>query len=142
MVFQRKPVYHLPMKTFLSLLVFSTLALADWSTRETALLRVTPFPSPARIPAALGNLAPANADKLPKGMVLIVQPRPGITIEEGSEYRVTVRYRGLDGKIRTVTRNLTPDDKRNARTLVPCDIDEPLTVTGEVVAPGHTEEAQ
>lgn len=130
------------MKTITLALLFSLSALADWSTRETALLRVTPFPAPPRIPAALGNLAPANADKLPKGMVLIVQPRPGIVIEQGSEYRVTVRYRGLDGKTYSITRNLTPDDKGNGRAFVPCDIDEPLTVTGDVIAPRHSEEAR
>lgn len=138
-----KPVYPLAMKTLLSLLVFSTLAFADWSTRETGLLRVSLFPSPVRVPPALAALVPSNAEKVqPKGFHVIVQPRPGIVIPVGDEYRVTVRYRGLDGKTYSVTRNLTPDDNGNARALVPCDIDEPLSVTAEPIKHAPAEEAQ
>ena len=131
------------MKTLLFFLAFSTLALADWSTRETNSLRVSLFPSPVRVPPSLAVLVPSNAEKVqPKGFHIIVQPRPGAVIPEGDEYRVTVRYRGLDGKTYSVTRNLTPDEKGNARALVPCDIDEPLSVMAETVATLHTVETQ
>ena len=131
------------MKPILSLILFSGLAFADWSTRETGLLRVSLFPSPVRVPPSLAVLVPSNAEKVqPKGFHLIVQPRPGIVITDGDEYRVTVRYRGLDGKTYSVTRNLTPDDHGNARVIVSCDIDEPLSVAAEPVKRTPTQEAQ
>ena len=130
------------MKHLLCLLVIALPALADWSTRETGLLRVSFFPSPARVPAALAVLVPSNAASQPKGFHVIVQPRPGVVITEGDEYRVTVRYRGLDGKTYSIVRNLTPDEKGNARALVRADIDEPLSVTAEPVKNSPVEEAQ
>ena len=123
-------------------LFFSSLLLADWSTRETGLLRVSLFPSPARVPAALSVFVPSNAHTQPKGFHIIVQPRPGIVITEGDEYQVTVRYQGLDGKTYTITRNLTPDEHGNARVLVKVDIDKPLSVTAEPVKRSPVEEAQ
>lgn len=121
------------MKTIFCLLIVSFSALADWSTRETALLRVTPFAMPARVPLSLNWLVPANVESLPKGMQIVVQPRSGIVLPVGDEYRVTVRYRGLDGKTYSVTRNLTPDKEGNAFVFVKCDVDEPLTMTAEPV---------
>lgn len=138
----RKAVYYLAMKPLLSLILFSGLAFADWSTRETGLLRVSLFPSPARVPAALAVFVPSNAASQPKGFHVIVQPRPGVVITEGDEYRVTVRYRGLDGKTYSIVRNLTPDEKGNARALVRADIEEPLSVTAEPVKSSPVEEAQ
>lgn len=130
------------MTRMLIALFFSSLLFADWSTRETGLLRVSLFPSPARVPEALAVFVPSNANTQPKGFHIIVQPRPGIVITEGDEYRVTVRYQGLDGKTYTITRNLTPDEHGNARVLVKADIDKPLTVTAEPVKRSPVEEAQ
>lgn len=130
-------------KLLIAVLFFSFSLYADWSTRETGLLRVSLFPSPVRVPPALAALVPSNVEKVqPKGFHVIVQPRPGIIIPVGDEYRVTVRYRGLDGKTYSVARNLTPDDKGNASTLVRADIDEPLSVTAEPVKRSPVEEAQ
>ena len=130
------------MKTLAISMLFALSASADWSTRETALLRVTPFAMPARVPPVLALLVPANVESLPKGMQIVVQPRPGIVLPAGDEYRVTVRYRGLDGKTYSVTRNLTPDKEGNAFVFVKCDIDEPLSVTAEPVMRSPVEEAQ
>lgn len=130
------------MTRLLIALFFSSLLFADWSTRETGLLRVSLFPSPARVPAELSVFVPSNASTQPKGFYIIVQPRPGIVITEGDEYRVVVRYQGLDGKTYTITRNLTPDEHGNARVLVKADIDKPLSVTAEPVKRSPVEEAQ
>ena len=130
-------------KLLIAVLFFSFSLCADWSTRETGLLRVSLFPSPVRVPPALAALVPSNVEKVqPKGFHVIVQPRPGIVIPVGDEYLVTVRYRGLDGKTYSVARNLTPDENGNASTLVRADIDEPLSVTAEPVKRSPVEEAQ
>lgn len=126
----------------LLLFVLSLSAFADWSTREAAQLRVTPFPIPARVPPALQWLVPTNVDSLPKGMQILVQARPGVVLPVGDEYRVTVRYRGLDGKTYSVTRNLTPNKEGSAMVFVRCDIDEPLTVSVETLDRKPVEEAQ
>lgn len=130
------------MKTLTIFMLIATSAFADWTTRETAQLRVTPFPIPARVPASLSWLVPSNAGALPKGMQIVVQPRPGVVLPVGDEYEVTVRYRGLDGKTYSVTRNLTPDKEGNASVFVRCDIDEPLTVSVETLDRKPLEEAQ
>lgn len=130
------------MRTITLALLFSYAAFADWSTRETAQLRVTPFPIPPRVPAALSKLVPANAGSMSKGMQIIVQARPGVVLPVGDEYRVTVRYRGLDGKTYSVTRNLTPNKEGSAMVFVRCDIDEPLTVSVETLDRKPLEEAQ
>jgi hypothetical protein len=130
------------MKKLAIALLFALSASADWATRETVLLRVTPFAVPARVPPSLNWLVPANVEALPKGMQIVVQPRPGAVLPVGDEYRVTVRYRGLNGKTYSVTRNLTPDKEGNAFAFVKCDIDEPLTVTAEPITRKPVEEAQ
>ena len=129
------------MKT-LTFFLFASLAMADWSTRETAQLRVTPFPMPSRVPPSLSWLVPPNAHLQPKGMQIIVQARPGVVLPVGDEYRVTVRYRGLDGKTYTVTRNLTPNKEGSAQVFIRCEIDEPLTVSVETLDRKPLEEAQ
>lgn len=130
------------MKTLTIFMLIATSAFADWTTRETDQLRVTPFPIPARVPASLSWLVPSNSGALQKGMQIVVQPRQGMVVPLGDEYEVTVRYRGLDGKTYSVTRNLTPDKDGNASVFVRCDIDEPLSVTARPVARESAEEAQ
>lgn len=133
------------MARLLLALFFSSLLFADWGTRETGLLRVSIFPSPARIPAALSVFIPAvppGAVSQPVGFHIVVQPRLGTTYNECDEYQVVVRYQGLDGKTYTITRNLTPDDHGNAHILVKAEIDKPLSVTAEPVKRLPVEEAQ
>lgn len=130
------------MRTLALALLFACSALADWSTRETGLLRVTPFPVPARVPPSLAWLAPVNVESLPKGMQIVVQARPGVLLPVADEYEVTVRYLGLDGKTYSITRNLTPDKEGNAYVFVKCDIQEPLTVLVRPLDRAPAEEAQ
>lgn len=125
------------MKRFVLLFVFSFSLCADWSTRETTTLNITPFPIPAKIPSFISWAQPVNSDSAQKGIQIVVQPKQFVQIPINSTYELLIRYKDSNGNLKVVDVSTRSGKDGIASVFVPCQAETIESITAKIVFPAE-----
>lgn len=125
------------MKKIALLFAFSFSLCADWSTRETTTLNITPFPIPAKIPSFISWVQPANLDSTTKGIQIVIQPKQFVQIPINSTYELVIRYKETNGNLKAADAAAKAGKDGSASVFVPCQAETIESITIRIGFPAE-----